>query len=63
MIENNEKVFVDAISDNYDENNITEIRKNSMKAQSIYTMVQENSSCGVDVKASSREKCVEALLG
>ena len=63
MIENIEKVFIDAISDNYDENNITEIRKNSMKAQSIYTMVQENSSCGVKVNASSREKCVEALLG
>lgn len=66
-MQNNDEIK--AIMDNFDEENIENIRKSldlsnsrNEKKRKFYTMVQDNAPCAVTVKESSRKKCVESLL-
>jgi len=55
---------------NYDEANIVDVRnawdeerKNpSIVSRQVYTMVQANAACEVEITQESRKACVEALL-
>jgi predicted transcriptional regulator len=60
----NDKVF-----DNFDEANIADIRKkwdeekkNGTIKRQVYTMVQSNAPCEVEITEESRRLCAEALL-
>jgi hypothetical protein len=57
------------ILDNFDEANIAAIRKkwdeqksNGTIKRRVYTMVQSNSPCDVEITDESRRLCAEALL-
>jgi hypothetical protein len=55
--------------DNFDEANIADIRKkwgekkkNGTIRRQVYTMVQSNAPCEVEITEESRRLCTEALL-
>ena len=52
--------------DNFDEANIAAIRekweKEDSVKQEVYTLVEKNMACDVEITAESRRLCAEALL-